>query len=199
MKLVFKTQKYYIHLMVCRALHTILPSVFLLGPSGVGKSTVGPLLAQKLKLPYIDTDQWIESHYHDRIPTIFQEKGEAYFRSLEQTLLLECLPSGPHVLACGGGAVTIPGLYEALKAKGLVVALEAKPETLASRLHDKLAHRPLLQGGKLEDKLRQLLKNRQPLYEQISHRVPTDSLTPEEVTDQILNLYSPYCLALGPI
>lgn len=173
------------------------PTLFLLGPSGVGKSTVGPLLAQKLKIPSIDTDSWIENDTGLSVAEIFKERGEAYFRVLEKALLLEGLPPGPLVVACGGGAVTIPGLHEALTAKGLVVVLEAKLDSLTSRLKTTLSHRPLLSGGtlgvSLKEKLYQQLSERQPLYEQISYRIPTDSLTPEEVTDQILNLYSPYC------
>lgn len=170
--------------------------IFLLGPSGSGKSTLGPLLAQRLNFQFIDTDQWIEKQYGHSVSAIFQDKGETYFRILEKKFFLESLPLGPLVIACGGGTVTIPGLCEALIAKGLVLALEAKPENLALRLHNRLDHRPLLQIGSLEDTLRQQIQDRQPLYEKIRYRIPTDFLSPQELRDQILDLYTCYCLSL---
>lgn len=172
---------------------TFLPYIFLLGPSGVGKSTVGPLLAQKLNFQFIDTDQWIERQSGYTIADLFKTKGEGYFRALEKKLLVEDLPQGPHVVACGGGVATITGVCEALKAKGLVVALEASITQLSCRLKGRLEHRPLLEGGSLEEKLRQQVHQRQHFYESIRYKINTDRLSPEEVADRLRNLYQGDC------
>ncbi len=159
-------------------------ALFLLGFMGVGKSTVGPLLAKALGVSFVDLDSLIEERAGKTIETIFQEEGEAAFRSYETDLLREVVSHGEGgmVVATGGGVVTREENWEVLK-KGLTVALMASPEELEARLGEGEEGRPLLQGS--ED-WRDILKARDPLYRKASLVVDTTGLTPGEVVKIIV-------------
>ena len=158
-------------------------ALFLLGFMGAGKSTVGPLLAKALGVSFVDLDSLIEERTGKAIETIFQEEGEAAFRSYETDLLKEVVShgEGEMVVATGGGVVTREENWEVLK-EGLTVALMASPEELETRLGEGEG-RPLLQGGK---DWRNILKARDPLYRRASLVVDTTGLAPEEVVKIIV-------------
>ncbi len=157
--------------------------LFLLGFMGAGKSTVGPLLAKALGVSFVDLDSLIEERSGKTIETIFQEEGEAAFRSYETDLLKEVVfrGKGGVVVATGGGVVTREENWEVLK-KGLAVALMASPKELETRLGEGEG-RPLLQRS--ED-WRNILKARDPLYRKASLVVDTTGLTPREVVKIIV-------------
>lgn len=163
--------------------------IFLVGFPGSGKSTLGPLIAKNLKFDFVDTDSYLEVFTGQSIRTIFEEKGEAYFRELEKKLLLEILPPIPLVVACGGGVVTIPGLCEALGQKGLVIVLQAPLSTLLQRLEGRLEHRPLLQGQNLEQAIREKFEERLPLYQAAGLQIKSDGLSPKALAGHIADYY----------
>jgi shikimate kinase len=137
---------------------------------GSGKSTVGRHLARSLGMAFVDTDQEIERREGQAIRAIFDERGEASFRDLEEAVVAE-LCSGPtKVLATGGGAVLRDANREALRHTGTVVYLRSTPEELFRRLrHD--TQRPLLQVEDPLRKLRELFRQRDPLYRRTAHFV----------------------------
>jgi shikimate kinase/3-dehydroquinate synthase len=154
--------------------------IVLSGFMATGKSTVGPRLASRLGLPFLDTDQEIERLTSKRVPELWREEGEAAFRARE-TALVEALLSDPtpRVIAFGGGTVTTPRARRFAIDHALVVTLTASPETIASRGHD-LADRPNLGfGGDPVARARELLAARADAYAECHLSVATDALDPD--------------------
>jgi shikimate kinase len=142
-------------------------SIFLVGMMGAGKTTVGRLLARRLKLRFVDSDREIESRCGVKIPVIFEIEGETGFRARESAAI-EALAALPGiVLATGGGVVLAERNRRCLAEHGTVVYLRAKPEDLYERVrHDR--NRPLLAGGDPLAKLRELHEQRDPLYRSVA-------------------------------
>jgi shikimate kinase len=142
-------------------------NVYLVGMMGAGKTTVGRLLARRLRLRFLDSDQEIEERCGVKIPVIFEIEGEAGFRSREREAIDELTALDGIVLATGGGAVLAPENREHLAARGTVVYLRARPEDLFHRVrHDR--NRPLLATADPLGKLRQLYEERDPLYREVA-------------------------------
>ena len=142
--------------------------IALVAMPGAGKSTVGKALARHLGLPFFDSDQVIEKRLGTSIRTFFEQQGEAAFRDLEQEVLADLSQGPARVLATGGGSVLRQPNREALKSHFTVVYLRSTPEELFRRLrHDR--HRPLLQVDDPLRKLRDLYRERDPLYRQTAH------------------------------
>jgi len=141
-------------------------TIWLVGMMGSGKSTVGPLLADRLGCAFLDLDHEIERRAGSSIPTLFADQGEAQFRRLERQCI-EDVATHVGVVALGGGAIAQPGIAEILAATGRVVYLKASPEQLMARL-GRGGRRPLLAGldaGQRLEKLTQLFDERRVHYE----------------------------------
>lgn len=135
---------------------------------GAGKTTVGRILARKLKSRFVDSDQEISLCTGVTIPTIFEIEGETGFRRRESALIERLTGQEGIVLSTGGGVVLDPMNREYLRSRGIVVYLAASPETLHERTRrDK--NRPLLQVDDRLKKLRELFEQRDPLYREIAH------------------------------
>ena len=135
---------------------------------GSGKSTVGRLLARHLKLRFIDSDHEIERRIGMPIRSFFEIQGEDAFRDLESEVIDDLSRMTDCVLATGGGTVLRAANREALRGRGRVIYLRSTPEEIFRRLrHD--THRPLLQVGDPQRRLRELYRERDPLYRQTAH------------------------------
>lgn len=151
---------------------------------GCGKSTVGRQLARQLQRRFADSDAEIEREIGCTIRDYFDREGEAAFRDVEQDVIARLTQEPGLVLATGGGVVLRPGNRDALHDKATVFYLRATPEELARRLrHD--THRPLLQGGDPLRKLRELFRERDPLYRRTAHYVIE---TPRPSVPALLNM-----------
>lgn len=162
-------------------------NIVLVGFMGTGKTTVGHFLAEATGMPLVDMDTLIEQRTQKTIPEIFAKEGEASFRNLERELTKELAQKTGQVVSTGGGLVLNPDNIRDFEKTSLVICLLASEETLMSRLKGD-SSRPLLAGEK-EEKIKQLLQTRRPLYEAISHKIDTNKRSPEEIARQILALY----------
>ncbi|MFE1262143.1 shikimate kinase [Streptomyces albogriseolus] len=161
------------------------PRLVLIGPMGVGKSTVGQLLAERLGVGHRDTDDDIVAAEGRAVSDIFVEDGEPAFRALEKEAVRQALASHDGVLALGGGAILDPDT-RALLAGERVVYLSMDVEE-AVRRTGLGAARPLLAVNPRKQ-WRELMEARRHLYEEAATAVvPTDGRTPEEVTEAVLD------------
>ena len=142
-------------------------NLYLVGLMGAGKTTVGRVLARRLKLRFLDSDQEIERRCGVKIPVIFEIEGEPGFRAREAAVIAELAQLRGIVLATGGGVVGAPENRRLLAASGTVIYLHAQPESLFERVrHDR--NRPLLATADPLARLRQLYAERDPLYRSIA-------------------------------
>ena len=145
-------------------------NVYLVGLMGAGKTSVGRVLARRLKKAFIDSDQEIEKRTGVRIPVVFDIEGEEGFRRREAAVLRELVEFSPIVLATGGGIVLDAENRRLLHSTGIVIYLRAEPSELWLRTrHDR--SRPLLQGGNPLRRLEELRVIRDPLYLETAHLV----------------------------
>jgi shikimate kinase len=142
----------------------------LVGMPGCGKSTVARHLARQLNLRFVDSDSEIEKRIGMPIRDYFAAQGEEAFRAVEQDVVDELSQLEGAVLATGGGAVLRPSNRDALHSRTHVFYLRNSPEELHRRLrHD--THRPLLQVADPLQRLRELYRERDPLYRRTAHFV----------------------------
>ncbi|MEV5883459.1 shikimate kinase [Streptomyces sp. NPDC052020] len=161
------------------------PLLVLVGPMGVGKSTVGQLLAERLKAAYRDTDEDIVAEQGRSIADIFVDEGEPAFRAIEKRAVHRALAEHDGVLALGGGAVLDPDT-RALLAGHRVVYLSMDVEEAVKRTGLNTA-RPLLAVNPRKQ-WRELMDARRHLYEEVATAVvATDGRTPDEVTEAALD------------
>ncbi|WP_411106503.1 shikimate kinase [Streptomyces sp. cmx-4-9] len=161
------------------------PLVVLVGPMGSGKSTVGSLLAERLGVPYRDTDADIVAAQGREISDIFVDEGEPYFRALERQAVAAALAGHTGVLALGGGAVLDEGTRTLLA--GLPVVYLSMDVEEAVRRVGLGAARPLLAVNPRRQ-WRELMEARRPLYTDVARVVvATDDRTPEEVAQAVLD------------
>ncbi|MEW2295238.1 shikimate kinase [Streptomyces sp. NPDC006743] len=161
------------------------PAVVLVGPMGVGKSTVGQLLADRLGVAYRDTDDDIVTEQGRTIAEIFVDDGESAFRALEKQAVRRAVAEHEGVLALGGGAV-LDADTRALLAGLPVVYLSMDVEEAVRRTGLNVA-RPLLAVNPRKQ-WRELMQARRHLYEEVATAVvATDGRTPEEVTRSVLD------------
>lgn len=159
--------------------------LWLLGLSGSGKSTVGPLLAQKLSLPFADTDEKIVQAAQCSISQIFAQGGEADFRQRETQVVTSLAQTPPSVISCGAGVILDPTNRLTLAQFGLRIYLQADPAHLVPRL----AHhtdRPLLPADQLAPQLARQLSQRKKWYEESEIQISIGSDTPPQICARIL-------------
>jgi len=160
------------------------PVAVLIGPPGVGKTTVAEALARRLDLPVRDTDADVEASTGRRVADIFFEDGETTFRELEHAAVVTALAEHEGILAIGGGAVLDPRTQEALRGH-TVIFLDVRIADAAKRIGLN-RDRPLLLGNP-RAQWTQMMDVRRPVYTQVATvRVDTAGLSADEVTEQVL-------------
>jgi shikimate kinase len=165
-------------------------NIILCGFMGVGKTTVGRLVAARLGWAFTDTDDVIAARAGKSIPAIFTEEGEAAFRALERDLCAEIASWRRTVVATGGGIVLDPANREALMRAGLVVCLHAPADELARRLAHQ-TDRPLLAGHDhdLPAQIAALLASRADAYTALPFQVESAGRSPRTVAAAIIALW----------
>jgi len=161
-------------------------NIFLVGPMGAGKSSVGKYLASRLNMDFYDTDEEIEKRTGVDIGWIFDLEGEMGFRKREEEVVEEMTKFANIVLATGGGTILSPENRTLLRNNGVVVYLEVSLKHQKNRtLND--SRRPLLRVENRQAMLEKLQLEREPLYQEISDfLVQTDERSVAAVTDDII-------------
>src|SRR5215469_12719447 len=165
--------------------------IVLSGFMATGKSTIGPRLAARLGVPFVDTDAEIERAAGKRIPELFREEGEAAFRVREGRVIESILSDGaPKVVAFGGGAVTVKRTRRFAIDHALVVTLTASPETIVERARTMdVASRPnLAVGGDPATRARELLADRAEAYAECHLSLSSETLDADAAVDAIVAL-----------
>lgn len=163
----------------------------LIGYRGTGKSAVGELLAERLRMPCIGMDAEIVRRAGMPIKEIVDNFGWPRFRDMESELVRELSARDNIVVDTGGGVIERAENIEALKGNARIVWLKASVGTIVSRIRS-CDERPSLTSGKtFTDEVAEVLERRTPLYESAAQfEIDTDSLTPEQITDRIVSFWT---------
>ena len=160
----------------------------LTGMMGVGKSTIGKILAKKLNYNFVDVDKLIESKENLSINLIFKHKGENYFRKIEYKVILSELKNNNSVISLGGGAFLNNAIRKNAKKLSTSFWLDVPVEELIKRLK-KNKKRPLLLNKNLNETVKKIYFDRKKIYNEADYRIKCNSLRSEEIVNKILNLY----------
>jgi shikimate kinase len=162
-----------------------LHNIVITGFMGTGKSTVGPLVADELGWPFIDSDDEISAGAGLSIPAIFERYGEAHFRELEAEVCTHLAASSETVISTGGGALLHEGTRRAFLSHSLIICLSASLEVIVQRISD--------QGGRLLfadiEQARLLYEQRASVYTSLPHQIGTGNQSPQEIAGEIVRLW----------
>jgi shikimate kinase len=168
--------------------------LFLTGYRGSGKTSVGRILTETLRLPLVDLDAEIEATAQMTIREIFAEGGEQRFRNLEADELTRCVARPQAIISLGGGAILRQSNFDLIRETGWCVWLDADAETLSNRINGDVTtadRRPSLTSQSGIDEIRTLLDKRRPLYESISSlRVDTTYQSMQQTASIIADWFS---------
>ena len=178
----------------------MIKHIFLYGPPGAGKSSVGKALAERLRVPFVDLDLEIEKSVGQAIPQIMEDQGEPVFRDLETEILKRVANESPRVIALGGGALLREENRRYAEERGRVVFLETMIEALVERLQKDQNQRPLL-ADNLEQQLHALLEQRKGHYDSFPIRISLSGQstrefqkTPEQIALEIQQKLNLLCV-----
>jgi len=161
--------------------------IFLVGPRGCGKTTVGLALARACQSQFVDTDHWLQTKAGRTIAEIVEKEGWETFRALE-TETLKAVSAPSTVIATGGGIILAEHNRSFMREHGIVIYLCAPVATLVERLEafPEEGQRPTLTGKPISDEVSEVLAERDALYREAAHHVVAASQTPEQVVSHIV-------------
>ena len=155
---------------------------------GVGKSTIGKILAKKLKYNFVDIDKLIEDKEGVSINFIFKNKSESYFRKIENDITLSELKKTNAIISLGGGAFLNNSIRKSAKKLSTSFWLDVPIDVLIKRLK-KNGKRPLLLKKNTNEEVKKIYFARKKIYNEADYRIKCDALRSEEIAKKILNLY----------
>jgi len=155
---------------------------------GVGKSTLGKIIAKKLNLKFIDTDLNIEKKWSMKIWQIFENIGESFFRIEEEKEVLECLKKNNTVLALGGGAFMNKNIRNLILKNSLSFWLDLNLKTITQRVKWN-KKRPLLKQQNVEEIIKKLYSKRKNIYKLAKYKINCNKMTKEEIAEKIIFYY----------
>ena len=163
-------------------------NLVLTGMMGVGKTTVGKRLAEKLGNRFIDIDKIIETKENKTITEIFANKGENYFRKIEKEITIDILNKKNVVIALGGGAFINPNIRKEIRNTSISVWLDLSLKALISRISN-TKKRPLLKEGNLKETVNRIYSERKKIYNQSNFKIKCDLLKVDQIVNKIIKLY----------
>jgi len=163
-------------------------NLVLLGMMGVGKSTLGKIVAKKLNLKFVDTDLNIEKKWSMKIWKIFENRGESFFRIEEEKEVLECLKKNKIVLALGGGAFMNKNIRDLILKNCLSFWLDLNLKTITRRVKWN-KKRPLLNQQKAEEIIKELYSKRKNIYKLAKYKINCNKMTKGEIAEKIIFYY----------
>ncbi len=167
---------------------TLTKTIVVVGLMGAGKTAVGSLVAQKLGVPFLDSDQEIVKAANMSVAEIFERDGEAFFRSKETLVLERLLRGDPCILSTGGGAYMTQKNRDLISQYGVAVWLRAELELLWNRVKHKDT-RPLLRTPKPRQTLSDLFDRRTPVYDNAEITVDAEpDLSLGEMSDKVIGV-----------
>ncbi len=161
-------------------------SIVFIGFMGVGKTTIGKLVAKKLYRDFIDVDEEIQKEYNMPVSQIFEEIGEKAFREREKSLIISLCNQKLKILSLGGGAFLQEEIKEVCLSKCIVFFLDLSWESWKDRISLIIDSRPILQGKSIEE-IEELFNKRQEIYAVHHSKVVTDNHEVEEVAQYIVD------------
>jgi len=163
-------------------------NLVLLGMMGVGKTTLGKIVAKKQNLKFIDTDLNIEKKCSMKIAEIFEKKGEEFFRLWEEKEVLESLKKSKCVIALGGGAFMNKTVRDKILKDSISVWLDINSETLHKRIKWN-KKRPLLNEKNSQIKINKLYAQRKNIYKLAKYRIDCNNLSKVNIAKKIIIFY----------
>ena len=167
-------------------------NIYLTGFSATGKTTVGSILANLLEIQIVDIDSMIEEIEGNTVPNIFADRGEDYFRKVENTCMQDVSELDSVVVSTGGGGPISRSNRHIMRSSGLVIWLKAPAKTIYERLVDSVGEeeikkgRPVLSSENPFSRISELLKSRERFYSEADIQVNTENKTPEFVALEII-------------
>ena len=161
-----------------------------LGMMGSGKSSIGLLIAKKLRLNFIDIDKEIENELGLSIKKIFEIKGEEYFRKFEEKITLKKLKLNTSVISLGGGAFLNKNIKKEVLKNNISFWLNWNPYTLIKRI--KYSKKRPMAFNATDDQLIDLIKKRNTIYSKALYEIKCDNLSKNEIINDILKIYETY-------
>ena len=156
---------------------------------GVGKSTIGKSLAEKLSFKFIDVDKLIEVREGCTINNIFKNKSENYFRRIEKIISLQQLKRDKSVISLGGGAFLNKTIRREVKNSSISFWLDVEVDGLVKRLSKTKKRRPLLFKKNLKNTINKIYLERKKIYSEANFRIKCNFLRPKIIVTKVLNLY----------
>tara|TARA_Y100000590_G_scaffold224965_1_gene254371 strand:- start:1552 stop:2061 length:510 start_codon:yes stop_codon:yes gene_type:complete len=163
-------------------------NLVLLGMMGVGKSTLGKIVAKRQDLEFIDTDNVIEEKCSMKIAEIFKKKGEKFFRLVEEKEILKSLKKNNCVIALGGGGFINRAVRNNILKNAISIWLDSDLETISKRTKWN-KKRPLLNKENNQKKINKLYTERKNIYKLANYKINCDNLSKENIINKIITLY----------
>ena len=163
-------------------------NLVLTGMMGVGKSTIGKMLAKKLNLKFIDVDKYIEKKEKKKIDEIFKAKGENYFREIEEKITLEMIKKNDLIIALGGGAFVNTSIRREIKKICVSFWLDLSLKLILPRLKN-IKKRPLLNQGNLKETINKIYESRKKIYNESDFKINCNSRDTSKIINKITRLY----------
>tara|TARA_B100000242_G_scaffold76986_1_gene50393 strand:- start:946 stop:1449 length:504 start_codon:yes stop_codon:yes gene_type:complete len=164
----------------------MLKTIVLIGMMGSGKTSVGKELAKKLNVTFIDIDQEIEKKYQKNISTIFQTKGESFFRKIEENVSCKLINGKPCVISIGGGGFLNKKIRNKIRINAISIWINTSLDIIYQRLNKSKNKRPLLNYKNLKKSIKEIYDKRKPIYKKANYKVQIKSDNKKIIVENII-------------